>query len=226
MANIGYSAEKAKFFSVLADGKFHHSVPEGTPNAVKREYETSDGKKGFKWDIIADSIEGTMSSISTRDGDFGKQLHIAFAPDEKGTEPVVISLNVASNFAEDFLKKLPNINVDKPVKLVPYSFEDEKGKNKRGITVYQEDKKLQSYYHEVKKSKDGKEKIVAINDYPEIPKEAKEWESDDWKVFFVQARKFLLKQLEKHPLYNLAYLKSTEGQVEYPKSEDGKEIPW
>lgn len=225
MANIGYANEKAKFFSVLADGKFHHSVPEGTEGAVKREYETSDGKKDFKWDIIADSIEGVMSSISTRDGDFGKQLHIAFAPDEKGKEPVVISLNVSSNFAEDFLKKLKNIEIDKPVKLVPYSFEDDKGKNKRGITVYQGDKKLQSYYHELKKGKDGKEKIVAINDYPEIPKEAKEWESDDWKIFFVQTRKFMLKQLEKHPLYNLAYLKSTEGEVEYPVS-NMKDVPF
>lgn len=216
MAKIELTAEKAVFFSVLADGKFHHSVPEGTEGAVKREYETSDGTKGFKWEITANSIEGIISGISTRDGEYGKQLHIAFAPDANDTKDVVVSLNLSSNFAEDVLKKLPNVNVDKPVKLVPYSFEDEKTKKqKRGITIYQDDQKIASYYHEMKKDKKtGKDIMSPINDYPEVPKESKDWDSDDWKMYFTNCRKFMVKQLEKHPLWNAIYVKPIDNEEE------------
>lgn len=217
------TSAQATFFSVLSDGKFHHSVPEGTEGAVKREYELKDGTKGHKWEITANSIEGIISGISTRDGDFGKQLHIAFAKDTSEDKEVVVSLNLASNFAEDIMKKLPNVNVDKPVKLVPYSFEDEKTKKmKRGITVYQDENKITSFYHEMKKDKKGVEKLSPINDYPEVPKEAKDWDSEDWKLFFGQARKFLVKQLEKHPLWNATYIKSAEASqgIAYPKNEN------
>lgn len=223
MAKIEMTGAGATFFSVLSDGKFHHSVEEGHQGATKREYELKDGTKGFKWEITANSIEGLISGISVRDGEFGKQLHIAFAGDANDDKTVVISLNLASNFAEDFLKKLPNIDTDKEVKLVPYSFEDEKTKKtKRGITVYQEDKKINGYYHEMKADKkSGKETLHAINGYPEVPKESKTWDSDDWKIYFTQARKFLVAQLEKHPLYNATYLKAMEegNKVEYPKNE-------
>ena len=39
---------KGRFISILADGKFHETVKEGTEGAVEREYETSDGKTGKK----------------------------------------------------------------------------------------------------------------------------------------------------------------------------------
>lgn len=204
MANIEYSSEKAQFFSVLADGKFHHSVSEGTPNAVKREYEKKDGTKDFKWELVADSINGIIESISLRDGEFGKQLHIVFKGDGSDDQAVVVSLNLNSNFSEDFLQKLPNIKTAEEVKLVPYSFEDEKGKSKKGMTVYQSDEKLTSYYKK-QEEKDGKKIMATVHGYPEIPKAAfdkkKPWDSDDWKMYFTQARKFLVSELEKNPIF-------------------------
>lgn len=215
MAKVNYSGEKAKFFSVLADGKFHHAVEENHPGAVKREYETSDGKTGVKWDIIADSISGLIESITIREGAFGKQLQIYFSKGED--EPVVVSLSLNSNYAEDFLKKLPNVKRDVEVTVVPYSFEDEKGKNKKGMTVYQEDEKVTGYYHELV-DKGDKKVLKAINGYPEVPKEAfsktKPWDSDDWKMFFTQARKFLVSELEKNPLYRDPKAVPTEAEAE------------
>ena len=240
MAKVNLSVPKAVYFSVLADGKFHHSVEEGTVGAVKREYETSDGKKGFKWEITGESIEGILAGISVSDGDYGKQLHIAFAGGEaEDDKSVIVSLNLASNFAEDFLKKLPKIDLDKEIKLVPYSFEDDKGKKKRGITVYQgvdaEGKpvKLQDHYHEMKKV-GKKEQWAPLNGYPEIPKEATTWDSDDWKMYYTTARKFLVKEAEKHPLYNQTYLKAAQEQARvdqefkdnYPDSPNLKDIPF
>lgn len=226
MAIVQYSAPQASFFSALADGKFHLTVPEGTEGAVKREYETSDGKKGEKWELVADFISGVINNLNVRDGDYGKQLFISFA-NEEGDEskpPVVISLNISSNFAEDFMKKLPNINIEKKVKLVPYSFEDENGKKCRGITVYQDDKKIKGYYHEKKTVKKGKKeftRLVPIHGYP-APEGAEKFDSDDWKIYFAQARKFLMGEVEKHSLFNQTYRTAApaEGDVKYISPEE------
>lgn len=233
MAKINFGQPKAMFFSVLADGKFHHGVEEGTEGAVLRKWELKDGTKGQKWEITAQDIAGKISNLSISEGDYGDQLHIAFAGEKEGDRTVVVSLSLSSNFAEDFLKKLPNINIDEEVKLAPYAFEDENKKLKKGITVYQGKEKIKGAYHEMKKV--GKtEKLVTKNGYPEIPKEATNWKTDDWKIYYLSARKFLVKQLEKHPLFNLAYLKAAEEEARadkefkenYPDSPNLKDIPF
>lgn len=227
MADIQFNSEKAQFFSVLADGKFHHSVDEGTPHAVKREYETKEGVKSFKWELVAESIAGVIDSISLRDGEFGKQLHITFAGDASSEKAVTVSLNLNSNFAEDFLQKLPNIKVTEEVKLIPYAFLDEKGKNKRGMTVYQSDEKLTSYYKK-QEEKDGKKFMAAVNGYPEVPKEAfsktKKWDSDDWKMFFTSARKFLVSELEKNPLYKDRTVVSNNAEKAFDAIDHSEDI--
>ena len=215
MAKLELSTEKSQYYSVLADGKFHHSVPEGTPGAVKREYETSDGKVGVKYDIIAESIAGKIEAITIREGEYGKQLQVVFAGDGSDDPAVTVSLNLSSKFAEDLLKKLPNIKTDEEVKLVPYAFEDA-GKKKAGITVYQSGEKVSGYYHEmVKKGK--KEVLSPKNGYPEVPEESSKWDSDDWKIFFTQARKFLVSELEKNPIYRDAS-KVTTGELDPTKA--------
>ena len=84
---IKYSQPRGTFFNVLSDGKFHTTVPEGTEGAVKREYETSDGKKGVKNELVADSISGVISNISVWDGDYGKSIQITIG--ELGKDGVI-----------------------------------------------------------------------------------------------------------------------------------------
>jgi len=48
-------------------------------------------------------------------------------------------------FSASFIDRIPNIDINKPLSIVPYSFEDG-GKKKRGITLYQDDKKVESAY--------------------------------------------------------------------------------
>lgn len=205
---IEYSKPAGTYYSVLSDGKFHTTVPEGTEGSVKREYETSDGKKGVKTELVAQAISGLITNIALYESDYGKNIQISF-----GTE-VIVSLSTNSNFGEDFMKKLPNIDITKEVKLAPYSFEDEESKKlKRGITIYQDNKKIADFYH-VKKE----DKWVEANGYPKLPAKAKSWTKEEWKIYFLQARVFLIEEVAKNKLYN-AVKPVDELSTAYPTEE-------
>lgn len=226
--SVTFAKDRGTIYTVLADGAFHTQVPEGTQGAVRREYETSDGKKGVKHELVAQSIGGRINSINIYEGDYGKQLQVAIG--DEGKTELTIYLSASSPFGEDFMKKLPNIDTDKDVKLTPYAFEDDKGKKRRGLSIQQGDVKIEGFYHEEKD-----EKIVAKNGYPEVPAEAEKWDSDDWKLYFATARKFLLSKVQEHKLYGDKELNAMAtggapkvvGGVEYPTEQiSPDEIPF
>lgn len=178
---------------VLSDGTFRVNVDEGTPNAVRREYETSTGEKGIKHELVYDELSGKITNVFFRDTDYGKQMTLKV---EDGENAVYLNLNTAHNFAEDVMKKLPNVDITKDVKLVPYSFEDGNGKVKKGITIYQNKEKVQNFFYDP----DAK---AIMNGFPEPEGDVKKYDSDSWKVYFIGARKFLIEYTEKNcPVYN------------------------
>lgn len=175
------------FLSVLADGEFHMTVPEGTPGAVKRVYKTSTGEEGFKWEKVITEVSGIISKVEFHEGDYGKNLNLTITDGDD--EPLIVSLSTASNFGEDMMKKLLSINLELPVRLVPYAFVDDKGKTRKGVTVYQSDEKIKNYFQEG----EGKE-TKNINGYPDAPKAkaGKTVSTDEWKMYFMQARLFMI----------------------------------
>lgn len=176
------------FASILADGLFHQTVPEGTEGAVKRYYETSDGKKGTKTELTFDTMSGVISAIFFFEGEFGSTLHVV-------VDGVELSMNTASTYAEDFMKKLPNIDLSKEVELSPYAFTDEKGKARKGISIVQDGVKIQNAFYDFinKKACGGIEKI-------KLPKEDKRGKisKDAWKLYFGQVRAFLVENTEEN----------------------------
>src|SRR3990167_9788337 len=102
----------ADFVSILADGKFHLEVEKDTEGSILREYETSDKNAGSKYELLFDTLEGMITSLTFREGEFGSQLYM-------GINDVVVCMGVASSYAEDVMKKVPNINFDKPITLQP-----------------------------------------------------------------------------------------------------------
>lgn len=184
-----------KFVSILADGSMRLPVTEDTEGAVRRDYETSDGKTGTKWELVFTELSGMIDKIAFYDGEYAKLLQLTFKdPEDEEAEPIVLSVSTASTFGEDIMKKLLNIDRTKPVKLVPYSFDDEKGKTKKGVTVYQEvdgeQVKLENYFYD----KDTKK---VCNGYPEVPAGhgKKPVSKDEWKIYFATARLFLVNTL-------------------------------
>ncbi len=178
-----------KFVSILADGKFHLEADKGAEGAVLREYETSDKKVGSKWEFLFDTLEGTVTSLSFREGAFANQLYL-------GIDDVVVCMGVASNYGEDVMKKIPNINFDKPITLQPYAFEDDKAKTRKGVTMTQDGKKLANYFYDATTKKN-------VNGYPEPAGDTKTYSKDQWKMYFMTARMFLVDYITKHHLKEL-----------------------
>ncbi|MES2224166.1 MAG: hypothetical protein V4469_04515 [Patescibacteria group bacterium] len=189
--------EERTFASVLADGKIHVTVPEGTPGSVVRTYETSDKKKGSKTEMVYTELIGKVSKIGFFEGDFGMQLQVTV--DDGKNKPVVLSLSTSSNYGEDMMKKLINVDQNKFVKIAPYSFTDDNGKMKKGITIWQKNdktgknEKLQNYFYDA----EAKENI---HGYPE-PKKlkgGKKLTKDQWKLYFGECREFLVEKITEH----------------------------
>lgn len=174
---------KGRFISILADGKFHETVPEGTEDAEKREYETSSGEKGEKWEITYPEIRGVIRKVDFWDGEFGEMVQLTFG--DPGEEQITVSQGVAGNFGEDILKKLPGLSPEKEVRIRPYAFEDENtGKQKRGVTFWQDEQKVPDFFW------DGKKKL---HGFPEPEGDTSTYSKDEWKMYFLKARIFLIK---------------------------------
>jgi hypothetical protein len=180
---------KDEYYTILgSDGKFRLTGPEGTAGSVKREYEDSAGVKGVKNELVFDKLSGKITNVAFHDGKFGKSLQITLT-DEVG--PMVISLNTATNFGEDAMKKLPNIDRSKVVSFNPYAFTDDKGKLRKGISIVQDGQKITNYfYDEVEK------KNLHGFPTPKVKKTGKPYSKDDWKVYFIEARQFLVDYIE------------------------------
>lgn len=90
-------------------------------------------------------LTATIKSISTRENDYGKQWQITF---EDGDSTYVISLGYSSRYAASFLKALPNLNLSKPVRFMPWAMKDKNDPTKTitGVTLYQDGNKIAPYY--------------------------------------------------------------------------------
>jgi len=169
--------ERKNYISILgSDATFRQTVSEDTDGAIKREYETSTGAKGFKFEKKYERLTGIITEVSFFDGEYGKLLQITI-------DGLTLSVPTASNFGEDIMKKLPNIDMTKPVVFTPYSLTDEKGKTKKGVSITQDGKKITNFFRDEVNKKN-------INGFPDPTGDEKN-DKDLWKIYFITARKFL-----------------------------------
>lgn len=176
--------QEGLFYSII-DGTFRRRVPEGTQGATRREYETKDGTKGVKYEMVIDSLEGYVHGMTLNEGDFGRTLNIKLDPNEKGINPN-LQFNVETAYGEDVLKKLPNVDFTKPVRFRPFAFTDQNtGREIRGVELKQGEEKLSNFFWDSENKK-------ALNGLPEINVDPVTMTKDDWKIHFMTVRKFLI----------------------------------
>src|SRR5262245_26895782 len=114
--------EKNLYYTIVS-GTFRVQVPEDHPEAVRREWKSADGKSsGVKFERVINSMIGYIEDVQFRDSEYGMQIYVMLDENSEGEKPV-IALNTASREAEDLMKKLPNVNFSKEVRLRPFSFE-------------------------------------------------------------------------------------------------------
>lgn len=195
-----------KYITVLADGKFHQTVPEGTPGAVTRTYEDKNDVEQTKVELVFDEASGFISKLSFKDGDYGKSLEVEIDGDG------VVSLGADSSFGEDFMKKLPSVNLSEPVKLAPYSFTADNGKLRKGMSIYQGDVKVENFYYDADNKK-------SVNGIPEVEGDTKGFDADDWKMHFLKVRKFLVAETLKIAAGMGDFVKTDRSKVDLKKSD-------
>lgn len=222
MASLEAATNDKKYLSIV-DGSIREKVAEGTPNAIRREWEAG-GEKGVKFELIYKQITGRIVGVEFYDGESGgrkfRNLNLRF--EEIDGKTPILSVGLSTRYATDLLKKLPNIDLKEEVLLRPYSFTpDGEEKEKVGVEIKQRDytgnfeKKITNFFHK----KEG-EKWVEANGYPAPTDEDRE----DWKFYYLKAGKFLEGYTKQH------IIPQFEGEVaatEYPAEEiDPESIPF
>jgi len=200
--------EERTFANIISDGTIRVKAQEGDPLAVRRDIKLPDGTEMTKFERVYHELSGFIHYISFKEGDYGKQLIIAI---KDGDFNINLSMSMQSNYAEDLLKKLPNVDVNKEIVLSPYSFEDDKKKLRRGVTVMQDGEKLKSYFHD--------EKNNPINGFVEFEKDWKTYDKEDWKMHFIKTRKFL-QQFTEEKIIPLLDFKNDDTQFEPAPDEN------
>ena len=171
------------YYTVI-DGTLRTKVDEGFPNAVRREYETKDGAKAVKFERVVDALKGYIEGIQFNDGDYGKTINITLDENDEGKKPIV-QFSVEGTYGEDVLKKLPGVDLSKEVRFRPFSFTGDDGRDVRGVEITQGETKIKNFFYDP-------EKKLALNGYPTPEGDVSEYSKEDWKIFYLQARKFLV----------------------------------
>jgi hypothetical protein len=238
MSKTETSSTNKQYLSIV-QGSLRQSVAEGTPDAVRREWEAG-GDKGVKHEIVFKAITGLITDVSFFDGDSNGRkftnLNIVLDANENGKKPV-ISVGVGTRYASDILKKLPNVKLDEEVRIRPFAFTPEgEDKTVTGVEITQKDRsgeftrKVDSFFH----AKAGDGKTIIKNGFPRPEGDTRDYTSDDWNVFYVQVRRFLVNYTKQHvsPRFERDAARTTatndKGEepgedapsgIEYPKDE-------
>ena len=189
MAKLTESSN-VKFAKILADGKLHISCDENEKGAIKREVEKTDGEKKVYIEKIYNEVEGKITSLEIKDGDFGNVLYIGL------DDEIVITVGTSSNFGTDLLKKIPNIDTSKEITVAPYSFTGDKGNSIKGVTVSQEGNKLVSFFQD--KNKKNINGLPEIDEATKPERTAKTAWKKFWNNYFDSVEEFLVDYVTKN----------------------------
>lgn len=220
---------KDTFVTILgSDGTFRERKPDGTTGAniqVREIIDKKTGAKSYKTEEVFNKMTGKITGIGFYDGNYGTNIQITVTDNDKSE---VISLPTNDPFGEDFMKKFPNVNLEKPVTFAPYCFADkENPENKiKGLTLLQDGQKVTNYFVEVNTDPlTNKNTYTNLHGFPEVKKTKKELEKMSkpeydmyWTNHFFEVRLFLMNYIKD----NFAHIKrviepavkSTEETVE------------
>lgn len=121
----------------VADGYLVRSYKEANANTTQRVTKTGKlvHEEKFK------DLTAMLLGAETKQNDFGKQWALKF---KDGEDYYIVNMPYSSRYAGSFLKALPNIDLTKNVKFMPWSMIDKKDPTKKvtGVTMYQDGNKI------------------------------------------------------------------------------------
>jgi hypothetical protein len=171
----------------VAYGAIRRKCQEGEVDAESRT--TKDGE--VVWEKVWPSLTGTLIGITHEEHqEYGRswRLHV-----QDGAELYTLQIQEDSRYGNDLLKKIPLLKIGTPYTFTPYDFTP-KGEDKKkvGFSITDETtgEKIQSYFHEFTKGKDGKWIVKYLNGFPD-PGPTADFDKDDWKAFNIRATKVM-----------------------------------
>ena len=118
----------------VADGNLVRQHREATSETTQRVTKTGKlvHEERFK------DLTAKLLGAETKENDFGKQWCLKF---QDGEDTYIVNMPYSSRYAASFLKALPNIDLTKNVKFMPWSMTDKQDATKKvtGVTMYQDD---------------------------------------------------------------------------------------
>lgn len=222
------SVEKKSRYYSIKEGTFRLPTDKEDPEAVARPYNNpKTGVSGVAYERAYKALFGKVKDVSFRentlkDGTNLRSMNIYLGDDENGIGQV-ISIPVSSRFTADFLKKLPNIDLDAEVRIAPYDFEPEQGPRRVGLTITQPDSndsfnvKVENFFLQETLEADGHKTYKNLHGFPEATDEDKK----DWPFYFKKCEKFLIKYAEENILHKFG----TGGGTDPDATDETEDAP-
>lgn len=204
-----------KPYIYIIEGVLKQNASETTPRAERRDYELKNGTKGTKYEISYKSWTGKIQDLIVKKGKYGEMLEVEF-------DDAIFTIGTESRYFKDFVQKLASANVNRPITISPYAFESN-GKPLKGVTIYQDGEKLKSWYWD-----DGiGEKGAYCNGFPKPKGDVSKFNEDDWKVYYIGVKKFLIQELDdiKNELAFSDEATQPEPMEDIPTIEETPETP-
>jgi len=224
------SGQKNEIYVTCANGVFSKRVPEPTKGSITRKIEKGPNIGKEIHEEHFEYFEGQLVSITTNESEnYGKQWVFKFDISETPSDKkfVVYQVGYDNGYAINILSRLPNANLEKDIRMSAYAFTDENGKEKKGITLFQEGKKIQPAY-----TKDAPNGLPQMKKVKVNSKEV--WDKTDMLEFLENmVNTEIIPNLPKEvdPLDTVAAFEAEKPAIKQEEEEDALEeqdgdAPW
>lgn len=191
--------EKKATYYAIKDVSFRLKTTKDDPEAVARPFTNPKTKTdGTAYERAYKALYGVITDVSfhensLEDGTVLRSININLGDNEDGVAQI-ISIPVDSRYTTDFLKRLPKIDLNREVRLMPYDIEKD-GPRNVGISVAHKNTETDEFSEKVPadfftkvEEKDGKKIYTNLHGFPE----ATEDDASDWAYYFKGVNKFLV----------------------------------
>jgi hypothetical protein len=130
----------------IADGMVVEQVEEGKEGAISRTTKPSDEHPNGRtvWERRDKFVEGVVISMFRKEREYKGEVMNSLAIRLKdGGEVYQIDLNEGNRYWSSFMLRLPNLDLSKSVRLLPYDFTDKEGRRVVGMNLMQGSDKVQ-----------------------------------------------------------------------------------
>lgn len=130
----------------IADGMVVEQVEEGKEGAISRTTKPSDEHPNGRtvWERRDKFVEGLIISMFRKEREYKGEVMNSLAIRLKdGGEVYQIDMNEGNRYWSSFMLRLPNLDLSKSVRLLPYDFTDKEGRRVVGMNLMQGSDKVQ-----------------------------------------------------------------------------------